>query len=120
MEIEGQTLTDIIIVPSEIDANLYSEVFVCFDKSMILIQVDDSTDELQLKVVSNELFVREFYCEEYKFKDSLVGKKVISFWSCNNHKGYFDCFCLGLDEFIPTIVFTSIASHIIIRLTISS
>lgn len=120
MEIEGQTLTDIIIVPSEIDANLYNEVFVCFDKSVILIQVDDSTDELQLEVIDKEVFAMGSCCDDYKFKDALVGRKVISFWSCNNHKGYFDCFCLGLDEFIPTIVFTSIASHINIRLTISS
>lgn len=117
MEIEGQILTDIIVVPSQIDVNLFEEVFVCFNKSILVIQADTSTDELQLKIIDNQIFNNPSQYENFKSKNTLVGKKVIAFWSCNNQKGYYDCFCIGLDEFIPTIVFTSIASHINIRLT---
>ncbi|RYU95049.1 DUF6334 family protein [Emticicia agri] len=120
MEIEGQIINDIIVKPSEINANLYSKVFICFDEFILLIQADDSTDELQLKKLDKVYFNNQKLYEKFKSINAVVGKQIVSFWSCKNQKGYFDCFCIGLDEFIPTIIFTSIVSHITIRLTISS
>lgn len=113
-KIEGKIVSNIEVISSEIQENLYEKVWIYFDDVILQIEVDNSTDELLLSFKDKTTKTNK----KPQWNNKLVGKQVISYWLCKNHKGYFDCLCIGLDEFIPSIVITSIISHIEIRFTV--
>lgn len=116
-KIEGRIVNDIDIVSSEMQENLYEKVFIYFDEIILKIEVDNSTDELLLSLKEEKTGISK-KIKQNQWNDKFIGRQVISYWLCKNNKGYFDCLCIGLDEFIPSIVITSIISHIEIRVTV--
>lgn len=106
--IVGKTIQSIYLKRDEDYNNNIVSVSLLIDNKSIVFKVDQETDEIQL----DDLIQDETYKEELKFNTLFVNKKIVSFWLPTNNLGFNDVFILGLDKFIPTHLFTSIASYL--------
>ena len=114
-KIEGLVLSNIEVISSPLLSNNYYKILFHFEDTILEIVVDDSTDELILAIKENKSRIIEKDLSIPKWSNRIIGKKVISYWVSNNNKGYFDCISIGFNEFIPSIVITSIVSHLEVR-----
>ena len=114
-KIEGLVLSNIEVISSPLLSNNYYKILFHFEDTILEIVVDDSTDELILAIkdFKSRIIKKDLSVPEWRSR--IIGKKVISYWVNNNNKGYFDCISIGFNEFIPSIVMTSIVSHLEVR-----
>lgn len=114
-KIEGLVLSNVEVISSQILNNSYYKVLFHFEDTILEIAVDNSTDELMLTTKESKSTIIEKDLSVPKWSSRIIGKKVISYWLSKNSRGYSDCICIGFDEFIPSIVITSIVSHLEVR-----
>ena len=115
LDIVGKYINNILIEKDEL--NFCIGVKIDLNDVVVQLTVNNDTDEV---------IVSMLFCEEVENRSeakldansefaSLLGRRIVSYWCCNNHQGYFDVFMLGVDEFVPTIVFSVIGSQLVVR-----
>ncbi|NDV60538.1 DUF6334 family protein [Bacteroides sp. 519] len=108
-EIVGKTIKNIYCKNFDIQTNGYSNIIFELDDVYLTLTVNDDTDEFEIAIlpaIDSVLFEIPYW------STSLVGKKIVGVWKPHNQKGYSDFLALGIDEFIPTISMSTIASEI--------
>ena len=71
--------------------------------------MSNNTDELIVHNLS-QLETTPYFIPDYA--NNFTNKPLMQFLDVENEKGYSDLICLGIDEFIPSIVLCSLASEI--------
>lgn len=88
-------------------------IYLTIDNKTFVVSVDDETDTI---VINSVIDKNNEYKEDLLFSQLFAGKKIVSFWQPINNLGYNDVFILGLDKFVPTHLFSVIASCITINI----
>lgn len=112
-EILGKKIEEIFIKEDfEVNYNIIS-VIIKFENLLLLIDVDSDTDSLIIRLIEeNSDYNFKGYSKIDFFNKIFENKKIISYWKTDNHLGYFDVLLIGLDEFIPTVSFSTILSQL--------
>ncbi|NDV66669.1 DUF6334 family protein [Bacteroides sp. 224] len=108
-EFIGKTIKNVFCKSFDIQTNGYSNITFQLDDVYVALTVNDDTDEFEIAIlpaINSALFKIPYW------STSLVGKKIVGVWKPHNQNGYFDFLALGIDEFIPTISMSTIASEI--------
>lgn len=110
----GKTIQAIYLKRDENYNNNIISIYFIIDNSILVFDVDDETDAI---ILGNSINVDdEHYKEELMINHLFKNKKIISFWIPINNQGFNDVFMLGLEKFIPTHLFSTIASCIKINI----
>jgi hypothetical protein len=92
-----------------IETSGYDNIVIKTPEGYLNLKVDNETDEFLLEILPS---INE---KKYAFPSwevLLIDKKIVGFWKVENQQGYLDLLSLGLNEFIPSIIFSTIASEI--------
>lgn len=87
----------------------YVRIVIQLSEDYLQLTVDDETDEIVFRVLSK---MNVSILSKPLWADRIEGKSVMQIWGMENEKGYSDLLCLGLNEVVPTIVFSTLASEI--------
>ncbi len=123
LNIEEKKIVDIVFIT-------HTDVAACIEMTLVLeddfskvtylrIGVDEDTDEL---IVRAEL--KPFghvtdnvtSCENdtmANLRKAILGKVIATYWTANNHKGYFDMLALGIGELTPNLIVSCAASRLV-------
>ncbi|RXM50625.1 MULTISPECIES: DUF6334 family protein [unclassified Chryseobacterium] len=109
----GKTIQSIYIKRDENYNNNIISIYLTIDNKGIVVRVNQDTDTI---LVDNLIHIDDNFKEDLTLSHLFVDKKIVSFWLPVNNLGFNDVFMLGLDRFIPTHLFSSIASCIKINI----
>ncbi|HEY4650285.1 MAG TPA: DUF6334 family protein [Pontibacter sp.] len=116
INLSGEFIKDIYIRPFDEESNNFDKLILFLTTKIVVIEVDNDTDELSIKVINQpesvESFLLDGKYENPVWSKSLKEKRIIGSWLANNQQGYFDLFALGVDEFIPNFIISCAASQL--------
>lgn len=95
------------------DNNIIS-VAIDLNDYYLVININPDYDNLEFQILKSLNIDR--YAKYPKFENFPDDSKIISYWIPQNHLEFYDCFILGLNQFVPTIIISAISSHIKIGL----
>lgn len=105
----GLSITQFFCKKFDSNSTGYTEIVVQISNYYLQITVNDDADELIVHIPSlietNQYFIPDW-------SNNFTNKSLMQLWGIENEKGYSDLVCLGIDEVIPSIVFSSLASEI--------
>lgn len=114
-DLVGKRIVNIWLRPFDSKESTYEYILIEMEDVSLKLNVNRETDELILKILDynhqmdNSNLLNNDLCKKF------IGHKIIGLWTSLNHNGYFDVFMIGTVEFKPNVIFTSIASQIIIN-----
>jgi hypothetical protein len=120
MEIAGQRILNMLFY-TEVDLVGYVRMVMEFDGCFVEVTVDSNTDELIVKTIGVDEVGKptEFIRTEDDFTSEILqrtkGKSVGSYWLSANDKGYSDLFAIGVDEVVPSMIISCMASRLEVR-----
>ncbi|MBB6330801.1 hypothetical protein HNP24_001751 [Chryseobacterium sediminis] len=110
----GKTIQTVYIKRDENYNNNIISIYFIIENGILSLDVHQETDEI---ILGNLIDINnEQYREDLIISELFKNKKIISFWFPVNNQGFNDVFMLGLDKFVPTHLFSTIASCIKINI----
>lgn len=110
----GKTIQTVYIKRDENYNNNIISIYFIIENGILSLDVDQETDEI---ILGNLIDINnEQYREDLIISELFKNKKIVSFWFPVNNQGFNDVFMLGLDKFVPTHLFSTIASCIKINI----
>ncbi|GAA4348982.1 hypothetical protein GCM10023185_05410 [Hymenobacter saemangeumensis] len=112
IELAGAVIQAVYVVPGELCLGGYDAVLVVTQSQGTLwIEPLLDTEELRLQLRAKDTLPGT-NTEQPDWAAALLGKKIVGQWAGPNQQGYDDLFALGLDAFVPTVLFTCISSQV--------
>lgn len=109
----GKTIQSIYLKKDENYNDNIISIYLSIDNEGIVVSVNHETDTI---LVDSLIDIDDNYKEDLTLNHLFVNKKIVSFWLPVNNLGFNDVFMVGLDRFVPTHLFSSIASCIKINI----
>lgn len=110
----GKMIQAVYVKRDEAYNNNIISMYCIIENNILVLDVDQETDAI---IVGNLIDINsEQYEEDLMINKLFKNKKIVSFWFPVNNQGFNDVLMLGLDKFVPTHLFSTIASCIKINI----
>ena len=106
----GLSITQFYCKKFDSNSTGYIEIVVQISNYYLQITVNDDTDELIVQILLSQLETNSYFIPDWA--NNFISKPLMQCWGIENEKGYSDMICLGIDEVIPSIVLSALASEI--------
>ena len=106
----GLTITQIYGKKFDGNTTGFIEIVIQLSEYYLHMTVNDDTDELIVQILLSQLETNSYFIPDWA--NNFISKPLMQCWGIENEKGYSDMICLGIDEVIPSIVLSALASEI--------
>lgn len=110
MKLVSKKVLKVFTTPFDREGKTFEKVVFHLSDSYLIFEVDVDKDELIVQMLNSYEISKENYTPIWS--KYVIGKQIIGFWKAKNQKGYFDLFALGLNEFVPNLIISCVASQI--------
>jgi hypothetical protein len=105
----GLKIESVLYKGFKVKTSGYDNIVIKTPEGYLNLKADNETDELILAILPS---IDEKAYTSPSWAVRLIDKQIVGFWKVENQQGYLDLLSLGLNAFIPSVIFSTIASEI--------